>query len=155
MNISNFLLPTIASALLLGFYDICKKRAVQDNPVAPTLFYSNLCGSLFFVLLLSCSGRLAAAAQCSTWEWLLIMFKAVLVGSSWACVYYAMRELPISIASPVRASAPLWVFIGGLVFFREFPGWLQALAMLLIFGGYLIFALAGKLENIISKSERI
>ena len=144
----NFLLPVLVSALLLGFYDVTKKRAVQGNPVAPTLFFSNLCGTLFFVLLLLVSGRAAAAVQCSFQQWWLIFFKAILVGSSWACVYYAMRELPISIASPIRASSPLCVFIGGLIFYGELPGLFQALAMALIFSGYLVFALAGKLENI-------
>ena len=148
MMIENFLIPTLASSLLLGFYDICKKRAVLDNPVAPTLFFSNLCGSIFFVAVLFFSGRIYAAAQCTMLEWWLLFAKAALVGSSWACVYYAMRELPISIASPVRASAPLWVFILGLCVYGEIPTLLQALAMLSIFAGYLIFALAGKLENI-------
>ena len=148
MTIKNFLIPTLASSLLLGFYDICKKRAVLDNPVAPTLFYSNLCGSIFFVAALFICGRISAAASCTVLEWWLIFAKAALVGSSWACVYYAMRELPISIASPVRASAPLWVFILGLIFYGEIPTFIQALAMLSIFAGYLIFALAGKLENI-------
>ena len=148
MTIENFLIPTLASSLLLGFYDICKKRAVLDNPVAPTLFYSNLCGSIFFVAALFICGRISAAASCTVLEWWLIFAKAALVGSSWACVYYAMRELPISIASPVRASAPLWVFILGLIFYGEIPTFIQALAMLSIFAGYLIFALAGKLENI-------
>ena len=61
MTIENFLIPTLASSLLLGFYDICKKRAVLDNPVAPTLFFSNLCGSIFFVAVLFFSGRIYAA----------------------------------------------------------------------------------------------
>ena len=148
MEINNFIIPTIASALLLGFYDVAKKRAVLDNPVAPTLFFSNLCGSVFFVAALAITGRLAPAAACSFHQWLLILFKAALVGSSWACVYYAMRELPISIAAPVRASAPLWVFFGGLFLYGEIPGLIQAAAMLSIFAGYLIFALSGKLENI-------
>lgn len=148
MITENFLLPTLASSLLLGFYDICKKRAVQNNPVAPTLFYSNLCGTVFFVAMLAISGRIASAANCTMLEWWLVFAKAILVGSSWACVYYAMRELPISIASPVRASAPLWVFIMGLIFYGEIPSFVQALAMISIFAGYLIFALTGKLENI-------
>ncbi|MBE6402511.1 MAG: DMT family transporter [Lentisphaerae bacterium] len=148
MITENFLIPTLASSLMLGFYDICKKRAVQNNPVAPTLFYSNLCGTVFFIAMLGISGRIAAAANCTTLEWWLIFAKAILVGSSWACVYYAMRELPISIASPVRASAPLWVFIMGLCFYGEIPSLIQAFAMISIFAGYLIFALAGKLENI-------
>lgn len=152
--INNFLIPTLASALLLGFYDVCKKRAVSNNPVAPTLFWSNLCGTIFFAIVLLVSNRIVHAAQCSIAYWLFIFGKALLVGSSWACVYYAIRELPISIAAPVRASAPLWVFIGSLIFYHEIPGVLQAGAMILIFAGYLIFALSGKLENIDFKRHK-
>ncbi len=152
--LNNFLLPTLASALMLGFYDVCKKRAVTGNPVAPTLFWSNLCGTIFFAAALLLTNRITAAAQCTFLHWVYIFGKAALVGSSWACVYYAIRELPISIAAPVRASAPLWVFIGSLFFYREIPGILQACAMLLIFAGYLIFALSGKLENIDFKHHK-
>ena len=152
--INNFLIPTLASALMLGFYDVCKKRAVQNNPVAPTLFWSNFCGTLFFVTALFITGKAFQAMQCSTLHYFLILGKAILVGSSWACVYYAIRELPISIAAPVRASAPLWVFIGSLFFYHEIPGLLQASAMILIFAGYLIFALSGKLENIDFKRHK-
>ncbi|MBE6380921.1 MAG: DMT family transporter [Lentisphaerae bacterium] len=154
MPMENFLIPTLASALLLGFYDVCKKRAVQNNPIAPTLFWSNLCGSLFFIVIMLISGHLASASQCTLPQYGFIFGKALLVGASWACVYYAMRELPISIAAPVRASSPLWVFIGSLIFYREIPGVVQAAAMLLIFGGYLIFALSGKLENIDFKRHK-
>ncbi len=34
------LLPVLASALALGFYDICKKHALRDNSVMPVLFLS-------------------------------------------------------------------------------------------------------------------
>lgn len=154
MMIENFLLPTLASSLMLGFYDVCKKRAVHNNPVAPTLFWSNLCGTVFLLIMMSAGGKLAAAFSCSFTEYIFIFGKAVLVGSSWACVYYSMRELPISIAAPIRASAPLWVFVGGLFFYREIPSFLQAAAMVLIFAGYCIFALSGKLENINFKNSK-
>lgn len=150
----NFLIPTLASAIMLGFYDVTKKRAVQANPVAPTLFWANLCGTLFFVLLLTINGTIKTALTCSCQQWFFIFGKAILVGSSWACVYYAMRELPISIASPVRASAPLWVFFGSVILYGEIPSLLQAAAMLSIFSGYLIFALSGKLENIDFKRHK-
>ncbi len=148
MNFPAWLAPILLSALLLGVYDVTKKRAVADNPVMPVLFLSNLCGTLFLVSGLALTGHLAAALACTPWQWLLILGKAVIVASSWACVYYAMRELPISIASPVRASAPLWVFLGGLVLFGEIPNGLQAVAMLAIFAGYYAFAALGKLEDI-------
>ncbi len=145
---SNWFVPTLASALLLGLYDVAKKRAVGDNPVGPVLFYANLSGCVFLACGLAAAGKGGAAFACTGMEWWLIFGKALLVAASWGCVYYAMRELPISVAAPVRASSPVWVFIGGLLLYGEVPGWIQALAMLLIFSGYCIFALCGKLDNI-------
>ena len=141
-----WLLPVIGSALALGFYDLCKKHAVRDNSVMPVLFYATLCGSLFYVVITLLAGT--ASAVCSLQVWWLILLKSLLVAASWTCVYYAMRELPISIASPIRASAPLWTFLGSLVLFSEFPTLLQGIGMLAIFTGYFLFSVFGKLEGI-------
>ena len=141
-----WLLPVIGSAFALGFYDLCKKHAVRDNSVMPVLFYATLCGSSFYVVITLFFGT--ASAVCSWHEWWLIVLKSLLVSASWTCVYYAMRELPISIASPIRASAPLWTFLGSLVLFSEFPTLVQGIAMLAIFAGYYLFSVFGKLEGI-------
>ena len=76
------------------------------------------------------------------------MLKALIVGSSWICIYYAMRDLPVSISSPIRASSPLWTLIGAIILFHELPTIWQGVAMLLIFVGYYIFSVIGKLEGI-------
>ncbi|OQA77030.1 MAG: EamA-like transporter family protein [Lentisphaerae bacterium ADurb.Bin242] len=141
-----WLLPVIGSALALGLYDLCKKHAVRDNSVMPVLFYATLCGSLFYVVITLLAGT--ASAVCSLQVWWLILLKSLLVAASWTCVYYAMRELPISIASPIRASAPLWTFLGSLALFSEFPTLLQGIGMLAIFTGYFLFSVFGKLEGI-------
>ena len=141
-------LPILASAFGLGFYDLCKKHAVRDNPVMPVLFYATLCGSALFVAAALITGRFSSAIIAEPHHWLLILAKTILVATSWTCVYYAMRELPISIASPVRASAPLWTVIGGILLFHEIPSPLQGIGMLAIFIGYYLFSVFGKLEGI-------
>ncbi len=151
-SLPGWFLPTLASALLLGFYDFCKKHAVRDNAVAPVLFSATLAGTVSFVLVTAFSGHWAETVHCSGKFYGLLFLKAVLVSSSWACVYCAMRDLPISIAAPIRASSPVWTFIGGLLIFGEVPTWIQGGAMLLIFGGYCAFSLLGKLEGFPLKS---
>lgn len=143
-----WLLPILLSAFGLGFYDLCKKHAVRDNPIMPVLFLATLCGSTFFVLAVVVTGELGSVLFCGTRTWLLTFAKALLVAASWSCVYYAMRELPISIVAPVRATAPLWTFLGSLFLFREIPTPLQGIAMLVIFAGYYLFSVIGKQEGI-------
>mgnify|MGYP000003108841 FL=1 len=140
--------PILLSAFGLGFYDLCKKHAVRDNPIMPVLFLATLCGSTFFVLAVVVTGELGSVLFCGTRTWLLTFAKALLVAASWSCVYYAMRELPISIVAPVRATAPLWTFLGSLFLFREIPTPLQGIAMLVIFAGYYLFSVIGKQEGI-------
>lgn len=145
-----YLIFILFSAMSLGVYDVCKKAAVRDNSVMPALFLSNLSGTVFFVLLASVQGKFIEYAVDFDGfrDFGLIFLKACIVGLSWICVYYAMRELPISIASPIRATAPLWTFVGSLILFHEIPTLLQGLAMLIIFVGYYLFSVIGKLEGI-------
>ncbi|MBR7103902.1 MAG: DMT family transporter [Lentisphaeria bacterium] len=140
-------LPTVLSAFALGFYDICKKHAVNNNSVMPVLFWATFSGSLLYVTVMACCGRIAAAAVCTSGEFTLVLLKSLLVSSSWICVYYAMRELPISLASPIRASSPVWTVLGGVLLFQELPSWGQAAGMLIIFAGYWLFAGLGKKEG--------
>lgn len=140
-------IPTLCSAFCLGFYDVCKKHAVKNNSVMPVLFFATMAGSLFFVFATLFSGKFGKLICCDSVFFLLIMLKSCIVAASWTCVYYAMRDLPISIAAPIRASAPLGVFLGGLILYREIPTWIQGLAMLLIFVGYFSFSVIGKMEG--------
>ena len=147
MFLPDWFLPTVCSAFALGFYDICKKHAVNRNSVMPVLFYATLSGSLLYVIGMLLCGRFASSASCTAPQFWLVMLKSLLVSSSWICVYYAMRELPISLASPIRASSPVWTVIGGIVLFGEQPGWMQLLGMIAVFAGYWLFAGLGKKEG--------
>ncbi|MEI6891271.1 MAG: EamA family transporter [Pontiella sp.] len=146
----------LGSMLLLGFYDLSKKHALMDNAVLPTLFFSNLTGicltlpillgSIFFPEILESLGLYAAPLSLA--EHGMLIAKSLLVGSSWVCAFFAMKHLPISIVSPVRASGPLWTLFGAILLFQEMPSPLQWVGMGLIFSGYFGFAVLGREEGI-------
>lgn len=150
---TQWFLPVLLSATVLGFYNICKKSAVKDNSVMPVLFLATFCGSVFFLLITAFSGNLAAAVKCTTSEYLLTLLKSVIVSASWVCVYYALRELPITLAAPIQVTTSLWTVIGGMLIFHEIPDALQAAGMIIIFIGYLCFNLIGKTEGFNWKSK--
>lgn len=147
-NPSLWALPIILSALILGFYNVCIKQSVKENSVVPVLFSATACGSLFYVLLMLCSGELMTCIRCTPREFGLIWIKSLIVAASWLFGYYAMRELPISIAVPIRATAPLWTFLGAILFFHEIPSWFQGVGMLIVFCGYYGFSVLGQKEGI-------
>ena len=153
-SLTSWILPVLGSAFALGFYDLSKKHAVNKNSVMHVLFFATLCGSAFYLLATVLWTGSLADARCSERDFVLIVLKSVLVASSWTCVYYAMRDLPISIAAPIRASSPLWTFLGGLLLFHEVPTLPQGIAMLLIFTGYYLFSVFGKLEGISFRRAR-
>lgn len=146
-SLAPWVLPTVLSAVMLGFYDITKKHAVNANAVMPVLFFSTLSGCVGVTLFSVFSGKTTEVFSITLLQFILIFFKSVLVAASWVCAYCAMKTLPISIASPVRASAPLWTFLGSLVLYHEIPTVIQAIGMILIFAGYYAFAVIGKLEG--------
>ena len=151
----SWFLPTLFSAFALGIYDICKKASVKDNSVMPVLFLATLCGTLFFLAVTVLSGSLAAAVYCPMHHWLLSLLKSVIVAGSWVCVFYAMRELPVTLASPIRATSPLWTAICGILIYHEIPRPVQASGMLIIFAGYILFSFIGRTEGFSWKSKGI
>ena len=151
--LNSWWLPTIISAIGLGIYDVCKKHAVKDNSVMPALFFATACGTAFFLLFSAITGDISAVLNCNTPHFLLILLKSVIVSSSWICVYYAMREMPISLASPIRSTSPLWTMIGGITIFREIPTLWQGVGMAAILAGYMIFTMLGEKEGLPWKSK--
>lgn len=151
----SWFLPTLFSAFALGIYDICKKASVKDNSVMPVLFLATSCGTLFFLAVTILSGNLASAVYCSPHHYLLTLLKSAIVAGSWVCVFYAMRELPVTLASPIRATSPLWTAICGILIYHEIPRPVQASGMLIIFAGYILFSFIGRTEGFSWKSKGI
>ena len=151
--LNSWWIPTLISAIGLGFYDICKKHAVKDNSVMPVLFFSTLSGSIFFIAAALIKEEFFSALHCTFFEFSMVLLKSVIVSSSWICVYYAMRELPISLASPIRSTSPLWTMLGGILIYREIPTLYQSIGMAVILLGYILFSFFGKTEGFSWKSK--
>ena len=145
----------LASAVLLAFYDLAKKASGRDNAVLPVLLVSTLFGCAAFLLGLWASGRFApVAARVGARLAGLAAVKSLIVATSWVFTFRALRTLPISIATPIRASAPALVFLLAACLYGERPGALQALGMLIVFGGYFVFSWAGRREGIDFRHSR-
>lgn len=139
----------LSSAFLLALYDLAKKASVRENAVIPVLLCSTSCGCLAFLIFLAATGRLGAAfAALDGRVWLLGLSKSVLVAASWVFTFCALRTLPITIATPIRASSPALVFLAALFIYGEVPTGFQELGMLLVFIGYWMFSWAGRHEGI-------
>ena len=138
----------LASAVFLAFYDLAKKASVRENAVLPVLLLATVAGGGAYVAVLGAAGGIPAALDVSARDLSLICIKSAIVSTSWVLTYCALRSLPITIATPIRASAPAIVFIAAFFLYGEQPTILQGLGITLVLAGYWAFSKAGKFEGI-------
>ena len=144
------------SAVLLGFYDSCKKQALGGNAVIPVLFLNTLFCSLIFVpfiVLSYCSPvlddsifRVADYGGWAVQKWILL--KSVIVLSSWTLGYYGMKHLPLTIVGPINATRPVLVLLGAMLIFGEKLNCLQWTGVLLAVVSFFMLSRSGKKEGI-------
>lgn len=79
---------------------------------------------------------------------LLIFVKSCVVQTSWIFAFFALKHLPVSIVSPIRATAPVWTLLGAIVLFGERLSLLQWAAVVLIFACLFAYSRVGKREEI-------
>ena len=146
---NGWVLWILASAVFLALYDIAKKASVRDNEVLPVLLCSTCFGCLAYLVGITALGRLGATLAAVDARVILIgLLKSAIVASSWVFTFCALRTLPVTIATPIRSSAPALVFLVALVLYGEIPTWIQGVGMLLVFAGYCTFSWAGRHEGI-------
>lgn len=152
----SWLLLTLGSALLLGLYDYFKKLALRDNAVLPVLFGSVAAGAAVWLPLVvwaaiapaSLPAGLQQVGELDARGHLLLFGKAALVGASWLLGYYGIRALPLSIASPIRATGPLWTIAFAVLVFGEAPAAKQWLGVAIVLLSFFGFTLVGRREGI-------
>ena len=115
------------SALMLGLYDVAKKRSLKENAVLPVLWLNTLFSTLIFAPALLDSvvgggwldGTLFETASGSLYDHARVMLKAVMVLSSWIFGYFGIKHLPITIVGPINATRPVLTLIGAMIIFGE------------------------------------
>lgn len=144
----------VASAFFLGLYDVFKKHSLNGNAILPTLFFSTVTASVIMLCLLALSrlhvfseAHLAYIPHLSWQGHLKIGLKTVIVLLSWTASYYALKHLPLTVFSPIRATGPLWVTLGAMLFFSERLATLQIFGGILILAGFILFSSTGKNED--------
>jgi bacterial/archaeal transporter family protein len=153
--VTPFLLAFV-SALLIGTYEVARKAAVARDTADRMLVTATSAGAVALLpaVLLSYFLPSAAAEVGLTVRWLaprehaLVLAKALLVTGVWVCAYEAVRHLPLTIAAPLRATAPVLTLFGAILLYAERPALLEWVGMSIVLVGYLGFAWLGPKEGI-------
>jgi len=143
-------------SVILGLYDVFKKLSLNENAVLPVLFISTLTAA--FVVSPIVFGSYFApeyfqhlgfyVPQLTAHEHLLVFIKSVIVVGSWIFAFHAMKHLPITIISPIRATGPIWTLAGAIVIFQEHLNGIQWIGVLITLIFFYLLSTAGKLEGI-------
>jgi drug/metabolite transporter (DMT)-like permease len=143
------------SALLLGFYDVFKKKALKANAVVPVLTLNVLFSSLLFLpfIVLSAMGKIGedAVLHVPVYGWAehkFIVGKSLIVLASWLFGYWGIKNLPLTIVGPINATRPVMVLIGALTLFGESLTLFQWLGVITAMIGLWLLSRSGKKEGI-------
>ena len=146
---------SLVSALFLGVYDIAKKASVKENAVPIVLLASVSVAAAFWLLLVLLSAFVVAndhwlypVGRISSRIHGLLFLKSALVGASWACAFFALKQLPLSIAAPIRATSPLFTILLAVLFWAESPSALQWIGIVIVLFAAIMFSRAGVEEGI-------
>src|SRR3954463_14118897 len=148
-----WIVASLVSAFFLGCYDLCTKHAVRENAVLPVLFFANVCSASVCVTLMAIAAAAPAALPAglhvvplTATQHAQLVLKSIIVASSWVCSYFAVKHLPISIASPIRATGPVGPPIGALLVLGERPTWLEMLGVGITLASFVGLSVAGRGE---------
>jgi drug/metabolite transporter (DMT)-like permease len=151
----HWIVASLVSALFLGVYELCTKHAVRDNAVVPVLFFSTLSGAAVWIVLMVMQavhpGLLPASLitdPITLIQHLQLVLKSAIVAASWVFTYFAIKHLPLSLGSPIRATSPLWTLFGALLILGERPTWLETVGVLTTLVSFVGLSFAGRLEGV-------
>lgn len=156
-----WLIPAFISATLLGLYDVCKKRSLNENAVIPVLFLNVLFCCILFIPIIALSygsnlleGTIfqAPPVKWSDQPWLI--GKAFIVLASWITAYFAIKHLPITLTSPIKATQPLVTLVTALIIFNERLNLWQWGGVILGLSSIYLLSISGKKEGISFKSNK-
>lgn len=150
------------SALLLGLYDVAKKRSLSGNAVVAVLLLNTLFSALLFLPIILdvelgvelLTDTPFASTRGDVQDHLLVLLKSSITLSSWLCGYYAIKHLPLTIVGPVNATRPVVVLLGAVLLFGERLNLWQWGGVLITILSLYLLSRAGKRESIDFRSNR-
>jgi len=150
------------SAVLLGFYDVFKKKSLKDNAVLPVLFLNTIFSSLIFLPFILVSafvpnvlGDTIFNVPLAGWEeHRYIIVKSFIVLSSWIFGYFGMKHLPLTIVGPINATRPVMVLVGAMLIFGERLNLYQWIGVTLAIISFFMLSRSGKKEGIDFKHNK-
>ena len=129
--------------------------SLNGNAVIPVLFFNTLISSLIFlpfILLSYTTGLLDGSlfyVPVVSWQvYFAVFIKAVIVLSSWIFGYFALKNLPLTISGPIKATQPVLTLVGAMLIFGERLNLYQWMGVAFAVASFYMLSSSGKKEGI-------
>lgn len=144
------------SALMLGLYDVAKKRSLKNNAVLPVLWLNTLFSTIIFSPALLDSicgeawfgGTLFETTGGSLHDHAMVIVKAIMVLSSWIFGYFGIKHLPLTIVGPINATRPVLTLCGAMLIFGERLNGYQWIGVILAIISLYLLSRSSKKEGV-------
>ena len=133
------------SALFLGAYDASKKQSLKRNGVMWVLFAVSVLSTLLLVPFISWG---------SLHDHTLILPKAAVVTVSWISGLIGIKLLPLTTASTIKSSRPVFVVVFSILLFSESLNLCQWLGVGLAIAALFLLGRTSRREGITFKSNK-
>lgn len=130
---------SVCSAVLLGVYDVVKKQSLKRNSVLYVLLGATALTALFL-----CPFLEAGTPK----DHLALIFKAVLVTTSWVSGLLGMKYLPLTTVSTIKASRPVFVVAFSIILFGEKLNIWQWAGVVLVIAALYLLSVSSRKEGI-------
>jgi transporter family protein len=150
----HWIVASLISAFFLGWYELSGKHAVRENAVLPVLFFTNLCSAAIWLVMMGASAAvpnfpsLFVITPLTFVQHLQLLLKSAIVAASWSCTYFALKHLPVTLVSPIRATGPVWTLLGALILLAERPSWMESVGVVITLASFFGLSAAGAREGI-------
>ncbi|MCW3804953.1 DMT family transporter [Plebeiibacterium marinum] len=154
-------LLAVISALFLGIYDVVKKVSVNNNAVLPVLLVSSISSAIIYIPIWVVSHFNIIPTTHDFYipsitlaEHGKLFLKSMIVVTSWIFSFFALKHLPLTIVSPIRATGPLWTLVGAIIIFQEQLSTYQWIGIVITLAFFYMFSIAGKTEGISFRNNK-
>lgn len=146
----------VFSSVMLGLYDVAKKKSVEGNAVLPVLAVATSISALIFLPVILSSefslgwfqpGQMFYVEPIGWEQHLLIFVKAAIVAATWLFGYLAVKYLPLTIVSPIYSLRPVLVLLGSILIFGERLNLYQWIGVVVAFVGFFLMNRSGHKEG--------
>lgn len=136
-----YIFLALASAIILGFYEVLKKVSLRKSSIYETLFFYCLCAFLVSLVFI------VDAVSVSLMDVVFILLKSGIIVFNWLLVMKCMEKLDVAIVVGFGLLNTILVIFASSILFKEQITWLHFVSLFFISIGIVLITLLDRKEN--------